>query len=75
MSEQTEREALEACDECGGSGYFVGPGCCGNFARDGSCRGHCAAATQYECPSCGGGGFWPAGTSAAIRAAKDAADA
>jgi hypothetical protein len=49
---EAQRVEPEPCPECGGCGYTVGPGCCGNFARDGSCRGHCAVQTQYQCGYC-----------------------
>lgn len=46
----------EYCPECGGCGYTVGPGCCGNYHPHGGCRGDCAVQTQYACQTCDGRG-------------------
>ncbi|MED5549755.1 MAG: hypothetical protein VX529_10385, partial [Pseudomonadota bacterium] len=48
------------CPACGGEGIIYGmePDCCGDFAPDGSCRGHCCVPreTAEQCPDCNGQG-------------------
>lgn len=59
LAERVEKATgpSQPCPECGGSGYSVGPGCCGNYSPHGDCRGDCAVETQYMCGYCGGACF------------------
>lgn len=43
------------CEACGGEGYVVDQGCCGNFGRTGECLGHCSIPIQAQCSLCSGG--------------------
>lgn len=44
------------CPDCGGSGYRVAHGCCGNVGDSGECKAWCVVPVQVGCHSCGGGG-------------------
>jgi hypothetical protein len=48
-----ETIAIE-CPECGGSGFWMDMGCCGNVGPSGECRGYCVIPEQAPCDACGG---------------------
>ncbi len=44
------------CQECGGCGYHIVSGCCGQYTRTGECCGQ-AIPEQARCERCSGGGL------------------
>lgn len=44
------------CCQCGGCGWQIDQGCCGNYLHTGECVGYCSVPVQRECSQCNGGG-------------------